>query len=567
MQQAQGAARWVLTRLEPRFHQPQTVPSPALSDAPPAARGGAVPRALPWGVLWLAVFAGCLAPAALNGHPVVFGDLLDYLRAARDFRPTHERAFGYGAFLRATGGLASLWLPAAAQAALAAALAVRLLSLEAPGWPARGRRLWLVGGSAAVLLAGHLPWQASFVMPDVFAGVMVLALLLVSGHWARLGIWERVRWAAVLAGAATVHLTHPPLLLGLAFAAGAAGLLLPMAVPRLSAALMPARRAAALALAAAAFGWGTLVAANFATHREATPASGGPVFLFARLQADTDAPRILRAPCEAGAGFALCRHLDRMAADRPSADEFLWDWGRKALLPELGWMAGFRAEARALNPVLLREGWRDWLAASAGRAAAQLVGFGLGDGMDRAGAGVLTEGLPDLGMAGEAAAIASARQVDDRLVPLMPRRLADGLAAAGLLALLGSVVLGLLRGRAEVWWPALLFLVAWVGNAALVALGGEVHGRYGARLVWVAPLLAGVLASRALRPPLPAGRPCGWTDAHAPPDLRRRIRFRAPGSGRRSPASSRLSATARHFSRHLRRKARRRASISCGVAA
>jgi hypothetical protein len=502
MQQAQGAARWVLTRLEPRFQRPQTVPSPALSDAPSATRGGAVL----WALLWLAVFAGCLAPAALNGHPVVFGDLLDYLRAARDFRPTHERAFGYGAFLRATGGLASFWLPAAAQSALAATLAVRLVSLEGRSWPARRRPL-LLAALTALLLAGHLPWEASFVMPDVFAGIMALALLLLAEHWPRLPVWERALSAAVLGGAATVHLTHPPLLLGLAVAAGAVGLLLPMAVPRLSAALLPARRAAALALAAAAFGWGALVAANFATHREATPASGGPVFLFARLQADTDAPRILRAPCEAGAGFAVCRHLDRMAADRPSADEFLWDWGRKALLPELGWMAGFHAEARALNPLLLREGWRDWLAASAGRAAAQLVEFGLGDGMDRAGAGVLTEGLRDLGMAEEAAAIASARQAEDRLVPLMPRRLADGLAAAGLLALLGLVVLGLLRGRAEVWWPALLFLVAWVGNAVLVALGGEVHGRYGARLVWVAPLLAGVLASRALRPPLPAEAP------------------------------------------------------------
>jgi hypothetical protein len=314
--------------------------------------------------------------------------------------------------------------------------------------------------------------------------------------------------AGLLGGAATVHLTHPPLLLGVAFAAGAVGFLLPMAVPRLSAALLPARRTAALALAAAAFGWGALVAANFATYREATPSSGGPVFLFARLQADIDAPRILRAPCEAGAGFAICRHLDRMEADRPSADEFLWDLGLKApFLPELGWMAGFHAEARALNPLLLREGWRDWLVASAGRAAAQLVEFGLGDGMHGEAAGYLTRGLPDLGMAEEAAAIASARQAEDRLVPLMPRRLADGLAAAGLLALLGLVVLGLLRGRAEVWWPALLFLVAWVGNAVLVALGGEVHGRYGARLVWVAPLLAGVLALRALRPPLPAETP------------------------------------------------------------
>ena len=35
----------------------------------------------------------------------------------------------------------------------------------------------------------------------------------------------------------------------------------------------------------------------------------------------------------------------------------------------------------------------------------------------------------------------------------------------------------------------------------------------------------------------------------------------------RSPASSRLSATPRRFSRYLRRKARRRASISFGAAA
>ena len=87
--------------------------------------------------------------------------------------------------------------------------------------------------------------------------------------------------------------------------------------------------------------------------------------------------------------------------------------------------------------------------------------------------------------------------------------LAAAVAAAGLLALPGLVALGLLRGRAEVWWPALLFLLAWVGNAALVALGGEVHGRYGARLVWVAPLLAGVLALRPLLPaatPAPGGR-------------------------------------------------------------
>jgi hypothetical protein len=47
-------------------------------------------------------------------------------------------------------------------------------------------------------------------MPDVFAGVMVLALLLLAEHWARLPAWERAAVVALLVGASTLHLTHRP---------------------------------------------------------------------------------------------------------------------------------------------------------------------------------------------------------------------------------------------------------------------------------------------------------------------------------------------------------------------
>lgn len=471
----------------------------AVLHNPPFPYSGAAQRDFrSWVTLWLLMFIGCLVPAALNGYPAAFGDTLNYLAAARDLRPTHERAFGYGAFLRAAGGLASFWLPAAAQSALAATLAVRLLSLEAENWPTRRWPL-LTAAFATVLLAGHLPWQASFVMPDVFTGILLLALLLLAEHWTPLQIWERVLIAATLVGAATAHLTHPPLLLGLAVAAGAVAVLLPAIAPArfAAASLLPVRRAAIIALAAAALGWGALAAANLVTYREAVSSRGSAVFLFARLQADADAPRILRPHCEAGAGFAICDHLDRLAADRPGADGFLWDWGGLALLPELGWVPGFYAEARSLNAILLPEAWRDWLSASARRTGGQLIDFRLGDGMDREGLGVLPEALPKQGMAETARAVGATRQAADRLAPLMPRQAAEGLATLGLLALVGFVVLGLRRNRPAVWWPALLFLVFWAGNAALIALAGEVHGRYGARLVWVAPLLAGVLALRA----------------------------------------------------------------------
>jgi hypothetical protein len=119
-----------------------------------------------WVLVWLVVFASCLAPAALNHLPMTFGDTQGYLAVARSFRPSHERAYGYGAFLRASGGLLSLWLPAIAQAALAAYPAVRLLSLEATDWPSQ-RRILLLGGFCAILVTGHLPWEASFIMPDI----------------------------------------------------------------------------------------------------------------------------------------------------------------------------------------------------------------------------------------------------------------------------------------------------------------------------------------------------------------------------------------------------------------
>lgn len=458
--------------------------------------------ALRWLLLWLLIVLACLVPAVVNGGPLAFGDTEAYLVAAGLLWLTHERAFGYGAFLWLAGGRVSLWLPALVQAALAAAVVVRLLSLEAATWPGHwwaGWRRVLPAAFAAVLVAGHLPWVAVFVMPDLFTGLLVLTLILLAEHWPRLLTAERVSGLVLMAGATTTHLTHAPLLLGLAVVAGAVGYLLPRGSRRrFGPALAPARRAALLSLTAAAIGWGALVGANLFTHRQASASLGSPVFLFARLQADTDAARILRPRCDAGAPFAICGSLERMATERLSVDDFLWGMGRPAMLPQLGWMVGFYQEAAVLNPILLREGWRDWLRASARRTVMQLGDFELGDGMDKVGLGGLPQGLRQMGRPKEAEAISRTRQAADRLLPRMPRGLANLLAAAGLLGLSSLVVFGLARGQPAVWWPALLVLAVWFGNAAIIALGGEVHGRYGARLIWMVPLVAGLVGLRAM---------------------------------------------------------------------
>jgi hypothetical protein len=232
------------------------------------------------------------------------------------------------------------------------------------------------------------------------------------------------------------------------------------------------------------------------------------VFLFARLAADGDVAAALRPECEAGKPWVACRFLDRFNL---TADEFLWrGWSP---LVDMGYSPGFMREAAEINPVLLRRIWPDWLSASALRAVQQLGRFELGDGMDDEGTWMMGDNLPDRGLGRIADAAVQTRQATDDLRPLMPRPVAETLAFAGLVALAGLLVFGALRRRPELWWPALLFLTVYAGNAALIALGGEVHDRYGARLVWLAPLLTGMLALRAAR--LPATERAGRAEAAA----------------------------------------------------
>ncbi len=458
------------------------------------ARAGLSPLA--WFGLVALLTAACLAPAVVNGTPPVFTDTQGYLDNMNRFRPSHMRAFGYGAFLRVSGGMFSLWLPAVVQALLSAWLALRFVALEAARWPARGRGP-LALAAVALLLAGPLPWLASWLMPDLFAGLLVLALLILGLHWRRIGWLERLVLVGFLCGAASIHLTHPPLLFGLA-----------VALAVLSVLSRPVRaaagRLAAVALLAAAMGTGFLVAANLITYKTPTISLGSPVFLFARLLEDSDVPAVLAPYCAQGAPWVACRYLDRLHV---GADEFLWF--DNSPIRQMGWIEGFYPEAAQLNPLILRQVWPQWLLATVKRTLGQMVTFGLGDGFDAEGPHMLALDMPRFGLPWVVPLMTGSRQFDNGLLPYAPVALADALGAVGLLGVLGFGVWGLVRRRPAVWWPAALFLLLWLGNAAVIALAAPVHDRYGTRLVWVAPLLALSLGLRARQ----AGRAAPAWDA------------------------------------------------------
>lgn len=477
-----------------------TADLPLAADRAPARPAALSPR-LQLG-LALAVFLACLLPVAINGVPLVFTDSEGYLLAAQIFRPLYDRAFGYGAFLRVTGGLWSLWLPAMVQAGLAAWLTVRAIALEAPRWPARWRRPAALG-LVAILLLGHLPWVATWIQPDIFTGLMILALWLLAEHWHSMPRTERALMLLTVLGASTTHVTNPPLLAGIGLFALGTAMLRTIRHRRHrrageagpAAGLAPIRRTVLLALPLAVLGWGMLVTANWITYRQATASPSGPVFLFARLAADGDPAAALRPGCRAGAPWVACHFLDRL---KLPADEFLWRaWSP---LPEMGGIPGFMHEAAQLNPILLQHDWPAWLVNSAARTVKQMTELGLGDGMGAEGPWMLGQNLGRHGLGHLAAAIFASRQATDGMQGLMLHLPAEILAGAGLAGLVGLLLFGLGRHRTSIWWPALFMLAVWVGNAALIALGGEVHGRYSARLIWLAPLLAGLLALRAARP-------------------------------------------------------------------
>ena len=211
-----------------------------LDAAPASARAGHTPPFVSRLTGWLRQVLGPVAFGAamlmavtlLIGRPTVFTDTDDYFSQGKDVvkaatlwvtqgkppinpaevddrlhdpgdqdeEPVHNqngaRSVYYGLFVYACERIGTLWLLAAAQAALAASLIYTLWRVVAPGAQTRS---YLV--TMAVLAAGSsLPVFTGFAMPDLFAGFSVAATLLVTLYADRFGGWGRaVLWLLLTA--------------------------------------------------------------------------------------------------------------------------------------------------------------------------------------------------------------------------------------------------------------------------------------------------------------------------------------------------------------------------------
>jgi hypothetical protein len=378
--------------------------------------------------------------------------------------PTWSLPF-YG--LAATGGF---WLVAALDALVAAAsldLALaRLLGLTA------GRRLAVLVVMAA---ATSLPWFASYLMPDLYAGLLILAAATLAFAWAGLRRRERLWLLALYLLAITFHSSHLLLAAGLVVLA----FVLPAAGTRLG-------RAARLGLPLVGAVL-LLLAANGLAFGQATLTPQGPPFLLARSWEDGPARAYLAASC-GRERRAICAWIDRLD---PSAQEFLWGAERSYWAMDLETRAAVRAEETAiLAQALAADPWgQAW--ASLRNAGRQLARFGLDDFVLGRGAVVTPEDYAFVYLPETPAAVHGLGWFTG---------LVHASTAAGLAVLLGWLARRRAAAADPVLAPVGLVLLGLLLNAAVCGVLSGPHDRYQARTIWLVPLLAAGLALRPAPP-------------------------------------------------------------------
>ena len=471
-----------------------------------------------------------LAVVLLNGRPAAFPDTAFYYSQGRQLaqraglaRPADAlaarsdptapgspgaaevsgaRAPGYGLALYAAHRLGSLWLLAAAQAAIAAWLLWVLARVVLIRRVGRAYCL-LVPGLAA---GSSLPFFAGFAMPDLFAALGALAMVLLVLGGGRLRRAEQLALAALVAISAALHSSHLLVFAGLA-ATMALGALVPW-LRNLMASRLP------LALAALAAGaLLTLAGSQLAAAAQGGP-QGQPPFLTARALADGPGRAYLRSACaRAPSAYTLCRFADR-PLDR--TEDILWSkdpttgvFGlsdpatRRALEQE---QPRFVLAVIAADPAgALAAALRNW--------AVQLATFRVEEplrnpadflGHPEMAASSLPLLIPDMGPCRRAPDSCRARLPFDLLALLHEVVLILSVAFVGWRLSKPDVRHTLSRPKDDEDPGDLRRLLALTGlliaavliNAAVCGMLSGSFPRYGARMVWLVPLAALLLGAR-----------------------------------------------------------------------
>ena len=222
------------------------------------------------------------------------------------------RSPAYGLFLFVLERLGGVWLVAGVQALICAWtvwLLWKVAAPEAPPWT----YLALTGGLA---LGSTLPFFATFIMPDVFAGVAAAGFVILTVFGRRLSRWEAAGMVLILAFAYAVHASH--MLTALAVMVPAALVFWWFKAPKGAVARGYGLVVLAMALAVVsgkAYTGAFEMRTGMKLHR--------PPFLMARVLADGPGRAYVKAVCKGpGNPYVIC---NAMHAPLTRSDDILWE--------------------------------------------------------------------------------------------------------------------------------------------------------------------------------------------------------------------------------------------------
>lgn len=406
----------------------------------------------------LAAAALYLWPAALNGFPLVYWDTGGYLMAGVEDAYEPNRSIWYAWFLE-HAGLPSAWGVAIVQALIAAAA----LGAAARGFADTRAALILalaLGGASA------LSWYASWLMPDVFAGLALLAVVALA--FGSLGGPVRAGLTLLLAFSVAVHTSHLPMAAGAVVAAVVAGC------------IFGARarwKAPAFALVLAI---GMTVAGNAILTGQAFFNRTGFVLLFARFAEGGIAHSVLERHCTEDAAwtrFCPIRHIIPNNAEQ-------WLWSKDTPFWEMGDWGGTGADSRKVVLTALVEEPGAVLAFSLDGFAKQLARIRLGEGTESQL--WFLDWTVKKAFPAELGTWESARQQKGELAPLAARANWLHLAIIVPALALNLFVLFLRQAPPVLRAAAAAMLAGVIGNAFVCGALSGPHDRYHARLIWAA---------------------------------------------------------------------------------
>jgi hypothetical protein len=414
-----------------------------------------------------------LAPALWNGYPLLQWDTGGYLARWYEGYLVPSRSTAFGLYLHLGEG-SNFWINLGVQAL--ATLWILQLTLRVFGM---FRPLRLLGLSLALALTTALPWLASMLLTDIFAGLSALSLFLLVLHGDKISGLEKFALFAFTAFAAATHSATLAVLLGLCCIGWIAR---PFLRDRIATAGLVQ---GSLTIVAGAV---MLLSANFALSGQLAWTPGGYGVAFGRMLQDGIVARYLRDHC-AERHLKLCPYRDELP---PTADQFLWG---KSMFNTLGRFKGMNDEMGFIVTHSLAEYPRRQAEAAIVATARQLVHVATGEGTN--GWIPHTYGIIERYMPAQLKPMRAAHQQHWGINFASVNWLHIPVALLSMSLVFAMFAGAVFRRSADdLTLLAGTISLALLGNAFVCGVISGPHDRYGARLVWVATFVTLIAAVR-----------------------------------------------------------------------